>query len=158
MTHDYMRQGTTTLFATLDVATGEVLHECIPRYRHQEFLRFPRKIERPVPPGIDIHVILDNYATRTHSTVRAWLERHPRVHFHFAPASASCLNLVERFFSELTTRQLEGLAVTSVRELIEVITQYIDTRNEGPIFVWTASPKSIIAIVRKAEDTLATRH
>lgn len=159
MTHDYRRHGTTTLFAALDVATGEVLHECMPRHRHQEFLRFLRKIERAVPAGLDIHVILDNYATHKHPTVRTWLEKHPRVQFHFTPTSASWLNLVERFFSELTTRQLKRLAVTSVSELIDAITRYIDTRNEDPRpFVWTASPKSIIAKVSKAKDTLATQH
>jgi transposase len=159
ITHDYKRHGTTTLFAALDVATGEVLHECMPRHRHQEFLRFLRKIERAVPAGLDIHVILDNYATHKHPTVRTWLANHPRVRFHFTPTSASWLNLVERFFSELTTRQLKRLAVTSVSQLIDVITRYIDTRNENPIpFAWTASPKSIIAKVRKAKNTLATQH
>ena len=159
MTHDYKRHGTTTLFAALDVATGEVLHECMPRHRHQEFLRFLRKIERAVPAGLDIHVILDNYATHKHPTERAWLEKHRRVQFHFTPTSAWWLNLVERFFGELTTRQLKRLAVTSVNELIDAITRYIDTRNEDPRpFVWTASPKSIIAKVRKAKGTLATQH
>ena len=159
MTHDYKRHGTTTLFAALDVATGEILHECMPRHRHQEFLRFLRKIERAVPTGLDVHVILDNYATHKHPAVRAWLENHPRVQFHFTPTSASWLNLVERFFSELTTRQLKRLAVTSVSELIEAITRYIDARNEKPKpFTWTASPSSIIAKVRKAKETLATQH
>jgi transposase len=159
MTHDYKRHGTTTLFAALDVATGEVLHECMPRHRHQEFLRFLRKMERSVPTDLDIHVILDNYATHKHSTVVDWMEKHPRVHFHFTPTSASWLNLVERFFSELTMRQLKRLAVTSVAELVEAITSYIDRRNEDPTpFVWTASPKSIIAKVKKAKETLATQH
>lgn len=159
MTHDYKRHGTTTLFAALDVATGEVLHECMPRHRHQEFLRFLRKMERSVPTDLDIHVILDNYATHKHATVVDWMEKHPRVHFHFTPTSASWLNLVERFFSELTMRQLKRLAVTSVAELIEAITSYIARRNEHPTpFVWTASPKSIIAKVKKAKETLATQH
>ena len=100
MTHDYKRHGTTTLFAALDVATGEVVHECLPRHRHQEFLRFLRKIERSVASELDIHVILDNYATHKHPAVRAWLDKHPRVHFHFIPTSSSWLNLVERFKSE----------------------------------------------------------
>ena len=124
MTHDYKRHGTTTLFAALDVATGEVVHECLPRHRHQEFLRFLRKIERSVASELDIHVILDNYATHKHPAVRAWLDKHPRVHFHFIPTSSSWLNLVERFFSELTTRQLKRLAVTSVDQLIEAINHY----------------------------------
>ena len=138
MTHDYKRHGTTTLFAALDVATGEVVHECLPRHRHQEFLRFLRKIERSVASELDIHVILDNYATHKHPAVRAWLDKHPRVHFHFIPTSSSWLNLVERFFSELTTRQLKRLAVTSVDQLIEAINHYIDRRNDNPTpFVWT---------------------
>ena len=159
MTHDYKRHGTTTLFAALDVATGEVLHECMPRHRHQEFLRFLRKMERSGPADLEIHVILDNYATHKHPSVRAWMEKHPRVHFHFTPTSASWLNLVERFFSELTMRQLKRLAVSSVAQLIEAITRYIDQRNEQPTpFVWTASPNSIIAKVNKAKKTLATQH
>ena len=132
MTHDYKRHGTTTLFAALDVATGEVVHECLPRHRHQEFLRFLRKIERSVASELDIHVILDNYATHKHPAVRAWLDKHPRVHFHFIPTSSSWLNLVERFFSELTTRRLKRLAVTSVDQLIEAINHYIDPRNDNP--------------------------
>lgn len=159
MTHDYKRHGTTTLFAALDLATGEVLHECMPRHRHQEFLRFLRRIERSVPAELDIHVILDNYATHKHAAVVAWLEQHPRVHFHFTPTSASWLNLVERFFAELTTRQLKRLAVNSVAQLIDTITRYIDRRNEHPKpFVWTASVKSIIAKVNRAKETLATHH
>ena len=151
MTHDYKRHGTTTLFAALDIATGEVLHECMPRHRHQEFLRFLRKIERSVPAALDIHVILDNYATHKHPKVRA--------HFHFTPTSASWLNLVERFFAELTTRQLKRLAVTSVRQLTDTITHYINRRNKNPKpFVWTASPKTIIDKVKKAKETLATQH
>ena len=158
MTHDYKRHGTTTLFAALDVATGEVVHECLPRHRHQEFLRFLRKIERSVASELDIHVILDNYATHKHPAVRAWLDKHPRVHFHFIPTSSSWLNLVERFFSELTTRQLKRLAVTSVDQLIEAINHYIDRRNDNPTpFVWTASAQSIIAKVSKAKETLATQ-
>ena len=157
MTHDYKRHGTTTLFAALDVATGEVVHECLPRHRHQEFLRFLRKIERSVASELDIHVILDNYATHKHPAVRAWLDKHPRVHFHFIPTSSSWLNLVERFFSELTTRQLKRLAVTSVDQLIEAINHYIDRRNDNPTpFVWIASAQSIIAKVSKAKETLAT--
>ena len=159
MTHDYKRHGTTTLFAALDVATGEVVHECLPRHRHQEFLRFLRKIERSVASELDIHVILDNYATHKHPAVRAWLDKHPRVHFHFIPTSSSWLNLVERFFSELTTRRLKRLAVTSVDQLIEAINHYIDRRNDNPTpFVWTASAQSIIAKVSKAKETLATQH
>jgi transposase len=159
MTHDYLRHGTTTLFAALDVATGTILHDCMPRHRHQEFLRFIRGVERSVPRGLAVHVVLDNYQTHKHPTVQAWLSQHPRVHFHFTPTSASWLNLVERFFAELTERQLRRLAVTSVAELVAVILAYIDRRNVAPTpFVWTARVTHILAKVRKAQATLATLH
>ena len=159
MTHDYKRHGTTTLFAALDVATGTVLQDCMPRHRHQEFLAFLKQMERSVPADLAIHVILDNYATHKHETVRRWLRRHPRVHFHFTPTSASWLNLVERFFSELTERQIRRLAVTSVAQLITAITAYIDQRNAHPTpFVWTATVRQILKKVGKAKATLATLH
>jgi transposase len=159
MTFDYKRHGTTTLFAALDIATGKVQHECMSRHRHQEFLRFMKRVEKSVDPELDLHVILDNYATHKHPTVKAWLEKHPRVHFHFIPTSSSWLNLVERFFSELTTRQLKRLAVSSVAELIEAITGYIETRNQNPKpFVWTASVDHILRKVNKANEILASQH
>ena len=159
MTHDYERHGTTTLFAALDVATGHIEHACLPRHRRDEFLRFMTRVERRVPKGLGVHVILDNYATHKTPEVEAWLRQHPRVHFHFTPTSASWLNLVERFFSELTTRQLRRLSVTSVRELEQAIRQYIARRNADPTpFTWTASVRSILAKVKKANDTLASLH
>jgi transposase len=159
MTHDYKRHGTTTLFAALDVATGALVRDCMPRHRHQEFLRFLRQLERSVAAELTIHVILDNYATHKHATVKRWLARHPRVHFHFTPTSASWLNLVERFFGELTERQLRRLAVTSVDQLIATILQYIDQRNEHPTpFIWTATVRQILTKVNKGNNTLATLH
>jgi transposase len=159
MTHDYERHGTTTLFAALDVATGRIEHACLPRHRRDEFLRFMTRVERRVPKGLSVHVILDNYATHKTPEVDAWLRQHPRVHFHFTPTSASWLNLVERFFSELTTRQLRRLAVTSVRELEQAIQHYIAIRNAHPTpFTWTASVRSILAKVKKANETLASLH
>ena len=159
MTHDYERHGTTTLFAALNVATGEIEHDCLPRHRRDEFLKFMTRLERTVDKGLSLHVILDNYATHKTPEVNAWLRRHPRVHFHFTPTSASWLNLVERFFSELTTRQLRRLAVTSVAELEAAITAYIDRRNTDPKpFTWTASVRSILAKVKKANETLASLH
>ena len=159
MTHDYKRHGTTTLFAALDVATGSVLNDCMPHHRHQEFLKFMRQMERGVASDLAIHVILDNYATHKHPKVKRWLARHPRVHFHFTPTSASWLNLVERFFSELTERRIRRLAVTSVDQLIAAITQYIDHRNEHPTpFAWTATVQQILMKVNKANKTLATLH
>lgn len=159
MTFDYKRHGTTTLFAALDVASGEVIHECLPRHRHQEFLRFMRKVERESDPSLELHFILDNYATHKHPKVKKWLARHPRVHFHFLPTSASWLNLVERFFRDLTQRQLKRLAVSSVDQLIDAIARYIEARNRDPRpFVWTASVNQILAKVRKGNKTLAALH
>jgi len=158
-THDYKRHGTTTLFAALDVATGRIHHDCLPRHRRDEFLRFMTRLERRVPKGLGLHVILDNYATHKTPEVEQWLRRHPRVHFHFTPTSASWLNLVERFFSELTTRQLRRLAVDSVAELEAAIHHYVARRNVDPRpFTWTASVKTILAKVRKANETLASLH
>ncbi len=159
MTHDYKRHGTTTLFAALDVATGKIVPDCMSKHRHQEFLVFLRRMVRSVPKDLAIHVILDNYATHKHAEVKRWLARHRRVHFHPSPTSASWLNWVERFFGELTERQIRRLAVTSVDELITTITHYIDQRNEHPTpFTWTATVRQILKKVGKANDTLATLH
>ncbi len=159
MTHDYKRHGTTTLFAALDVATGEVIHRCLPRHRHQEFLRFIREVEKQTDPDLELHLILDNYATHKHPKVKAWLERHPRVHFHFIPTSSSWLNLVERFFSELTQRQLKRLAVHSVGELEASIDRYINRRNKDPKpFTWTASSELILQKVRRGNETFEALH
>jgi len=159
MTHDDKRHGTTTLFAALDVATGTIVQECMPKHRHQEFLAFLKQMVRSVPKELAIHVILDNYATHKHPAVKQWLARNRRVHFHFTPTSASWLNLVERFFGELTERQIRRLAVTSVKELIAAITHYIDQRNKNPTpFVWTATVRQILKKVAKANATLATLH
>ena len=159
MTHDYKRHGTTTLFAALDVATGSLLQNCMPQHRHQEFLKFMHQVERSVASDLSIHFILDNYSTHKHPSVKQWLARHPRVQFHFTPTSASWLNLVERFFSELTERRLRRLAVNSVDELIDAINRYIDQRNENPTpFVWTATVRQIMKKVNKANEILATLH
>ncbi|MGH7578124.1 MAG: IS630 family transposase [Longimicrobiales bacterium] len=159
MTHDYKRYGTTTLFAALNVATGETIHECMPRHRHQEFLKFLRKVERSVEPGLQIHVILDNYATHKHEKVRRWLKRTQRVHLHFVPTGASWLNMVERLFSELTEKQLKRLAVTSVAELEAVVMRYLNHRNTQPKpFIWTKSAKVIIAKIERGLQTFASVH
>ncbi len=159
MTHDYKRHGTTTLFAALDVATGHVLHECMPRHRHQEFLTFMKKVEKSVDPDLEIHVILDNYATHKHEKVRRWLERNPRVQFHFVPTGASWANIVERLFGELDERQLKRLAVNSVPELIGHIEAYLDHRNEDPKpFIWTKSAQEILAKIERGLTTLETLH
>ena len=151
MTHDYKKHGTTTLFAALNVATGHVIHACMPRHRHQEFLKFIKTVERSVDPDRQIHVILDNYATHKHEKVRNWLARNPRVHFHFVPTGASWANIVERLFGELDERQLKRLAVNSVSQLIEAINAYLDHRNQHPTpFVWTKSAQEILTKDRKS--------
>ena len=156
MTHDSKRHGTTTLFAALNVATGEIEQQCLPHHRHQEFLMFLRQLVRRERKDLSIHVILDNYATHKHENVKAWLRRNRRVHFHCIPTSASWLNLVERFFGELTERQIRRLAVTSVDQLIDAITQYIDARNANPRpFVWTATVQQILRKVGRANTALA---
>lgn len=159
MTYDYKRHGTTTLFAALDVATGHIVHECMPRHRQQEFLRFLKKIEESVPEELDIHIVLDNYGTHKTAAVQRWLAKHPRVMMHFTPTSASWLNLVERVFAELSQRALKRLAVTRVAELIDAITAYLDKRNENPKpFMWTATVESIIRKVNRGLKTLASHH
>ena len=159
MTHDYKRHGTTTQFVALDVATGEVIHQCLPRHRHQVFLRFMRTTEKQIDPGLDLHVIFDNYAMPKDAKVKAWLAKHPRVHFHFVPTSASWLNLVERFFPELTQRQLKRLAVNSIWELVDTITAYNEGRDRAPTpFAWTVTVKNILAKFGRASDTLAALH
>lgn len=146
MPHDHQRHGTTTLLAALEVAAGQVVHGRMPGHRHRELLRFLRRIEREADPDFEIHVILDNYATRTHEKVRRWLERHPRVRLHFVPTGASWLNLVERFFNDIDQRQLKGLAVTSAGQLITAIDGHINRRNEPPQpFFWTRSAQEILA-------------
>jgi transposase len=159
MTHDYKRHGTTTLFAALNVATGETIHECMPRHRHQEFLKFLKKVEKSVERGLEVHVVLDNYATHKHAKVRHWLSRNPRVHLHFTPTGASWLNLVERLFGELDQKQLKRLVSTSVDQLISVVMRYLDHRNIAPKpFVWTKSAQGIIDKIERGLRTLHTIH
>lgn len=159
MTHDYKRHGTTTLFAALNVATGEVVHECMPRHRHQEFIKFLNKLDAAVEPELALHVILDNYATHKHPKVKAWLTRHRRVKLHFIPTGASWLNMVERLFSELTEKQLRRLAVTSVPELVDFVTHYLEHRNDNPYpYVWTKTAQEIIDKIHRGLHTLDSVH
>jgi transposase len=159
MTHDYKRHGTTTLFAALNVRTGSVIHECLPRHRAAEFLRFARKVVREVPKDLDVYFILDNASTHRTPEVMRWLQRNPRVSFYFVPTSSSWANQVERLFSELQQRQLKRLVSRSVVELESAITTYLDHRNENPKpFKWTASFADILAKVQRANATLATLH
>ena len=155
MTHDYKRHGTTTLFAALDVLTGTVIGSCLPRHRHQEFLTFLRKIDRAVPKGLTVHLILDNYATHKHPEVKAWLGKHPRFSLHFTPTSSSWLNLVERWFRELTDKALRRGVFHSVPDLIAKIEDYLNAHNaKGSTFVWTATAEDILAKVARGRVAL----
>jgi transposase len=146
MTHDYVRNGTTTLFAALNVLDGTVIGRCMQRHRHQEFLRFLNAVEAAVPAGKLIHCILDNYAAHKHPKVLAWLERHPRWTFHFTPTSGSWLNAVETFFSALTRRRIRRGTFSSIVDLQAAINRYLDEHNADPKpFTWTATPASILA-------------
>jgi len=150
MTHDYKRNGTTTLFAALNVITGLIIGKCLPRHRHQQFLTFLKEINRRVGRGKEIHLIVDNYGTHTHPDVGAWLDKHPRFHLHFTPTSSSWLNLVERWFRELTTRRLKRGSFASVAELVAAIEDYIAHHNDHPKpFVWHKTAEEIIAKVRR---------
>jgi len=144
-THDYVRHGTTTLFAALNMLDGNVIGDCMPKHRHQEFIRFLQIINVKTPPELDLHLIVDNYATHKHKSVIKWLERHPRFHLHFTPTSSSWLNLVERWFSEITCKRIRRGSFKNIKELIDTINQYIDNHNQNPkVFVWTASVTSIL--------------
>jgi transposase len=156
-THDYQRHGTTTLFAALNVLEGTVIGECLPRHRHQEFLRFLDRIEESVEPNLDIHLILDNYGTHKHPAVKKWLAAKPRYHVHFTPTSASWLNQIERWFAEITRKRIRRGTFRSVRDLITTIRDYIRVYNSNPQpFHWVASASRIIRKVRKYKDTLDT--
>lgn len=159
MTHDYKRNGTTTLFAALNVLDGRVIGQCMQRHRHQEFIRFLNRIERDVPAGKLVHVILDNYATHKHPKVRAWLARHERWTFHYTPTSASWLNAVEGFFAKLTRRRLKRGVFHSLVDLQAAINRYLAEHNQAPKpFVWTAEPEAILAKVKRGHQTLETIH
>jgi transposase len=159
MTHDYKRHGTTTLFAALNVLDGTVIGRNMQRHRHQEFIRFLNDIERQVPAGRVVHVVLDNYAAHKHPKVRAWLDRHPRFTFHFVPTSCSWLNAVEGFFAKLTKRRLKRGVFRSIVDLQAAINRFLAEHNTEPKpFVWTADPDKIIAAVRRGHQTLDSIH
>ena len=159
MTHDYKRNGTTTLFAALSMLDGQVIGDCMPRHRHQEFIRFLKKIDAETPPDLALHLIVDNYATHKHPRVKTWLGRHKRFHLHFTPTSSSWLNLVERWFRDLTDKRIRRDSFEHVPQLIAVIEQYIAQSNQNPpIFVWTASADSILAKIAKCKEALDALH
>jgi transposase len=157
MTHDYKRNGTTTLFAALNTLNGTVIETCMPRHRHQEWIRFLRLIKRSTPSDKDIHIICDNYATHKHPSVQLWMKRNKRFHVHFTPTSASWLNMVERFFRDISEHRLRRGIFRSVDELIQAIRQYVEHHNKNPRpFIWTSTASDILEKVKRAQDKLDT--
>jgi transposase len=159
MTHDYKRHGTTTLFAALSVLDGTVIGDCMPRHRHQEFIRFLKQIDATTPAALDLHLIVDNYGTHKHPRVQGWLARHPRFQLHFTPTSSSWLNLIERWFRDLTTTRLRRGSFASVVELIAAIRAYLAHHNQHPqVFVWRASVDRILTTIAKCKEALDAVH
>ena len=157
MTHDYKRHGTTTLFAALEMASGKLIGQCMPRHRHQEWLKFLKLIDAQTPAELDLHLIADNYSTHKHPNVNKWLARHPRFHLHFVPTSSSWLNMVERWFREITTKRIRWGSFRSVDALVHAIQDFIATHNEDPRpFVWTADLKDILPKIMRAHEALDT--
>jgi transposase len=157
MTHDYKRNGTTTLFAALNVLTGQVIGTCMPKHTHREWLSFLRRLDRETQSDLDVHVICDNYATHKHPAVKRWLERHRRFKIHFTPTSASWLNMIERFFRDLTENAVRRGVFRSVPDLIATIDAYLATHNDHPKpFIWTKSAADILAKVQRARAALPT--
>jgi transposase len=155
LTHDYKRNGTTTLFAALELLQGKVIGQCHPRHRHQEFLKFLRRLDREYPGDVSLHLVMDNYRTHTHDKVRTWLERHPRFVLHFVPTSSSWLNLIERWFRELTTKRIRRDSFASVEDLEKAILEFLAAWNNAPRpFVWTASVDSIVEKLSRCRQTL----
>jgi transposase len=155
MTHDYKRNGTTTLFAALETAEGKLIGTCLPRHRHQEWLKFLKLIDAQTPADLELHLIADNYHTHKHPKVQRWLAKHPRFHMHFIPTSSSWLNLVERWFREITDKRIRRDSFRSVRQLIETIMKYIEHHNDDPKpFVWTAKLQETLAKIARARAVL----
>lgn len=159
MTHDYRRNGTTTLFAAMVTLDGRVIGDCMPRHRHQEFIRFLKTIDSETPPEMDLHLIVDNYGTHKHPRVQSWIKRHPRFHIHFTPTSSSWVNLVERWFREITEKRLRRGSFRSVPELIEAIHEYLNNHNQNPrAFVWSAPVERILAKIAKCKEAFDALH
>jgi len=158
-THDYKRNGTTTLFAALSMLDGKIIGDCMPRHRHQEFIRFLKRIDCETPAELALHLIVDNYGAHKHPRVQTWLERHPRFHLHFIPTSSSWLNMVERWFGEMTEKRLRRGTFANVDSLIKAIMDYINNHNQNPqAFVWTATPERIMRKIAKCKEALGTLH
>ena len=159
MTHDYKRNGTTTLFAALSMLDGKVIGTCMPRHRHREFLRFLKLIDQQTAADLVLHLIVDNYATHKTPAVKRWLKRHPRFHLHFTPTSASWLNMVERFFAEITRKRIRRGTFKSVAELKSAIMEYLENHNADPKpFIWTKSAGEILEKVARAKQALESLH
>src|SRR6476619_143607 len=159
MTHDYKRNGTTTLFAALNVLDGTVIGECMPRHRHREFLRFLKTIDQRTLPNLDLHLIVDNYATHKTPAVKRWLKRHARFHLHFTPTSGSWLNMVERFFAEISRKRIRRGVFKSVDELKQAIMDYLDNHNGHPKpYIWTKTATEIFSKVARAKQVLESQH
>ena len=155
MTADYKRNGTTTLFAAIDMAEGKLIGTCMAKHRHQEWIKFLRQIDEETPSDLDLHVIVDNYATHKHPRVKSWLKRHPRFHVHFIPTSSSWLNMIERWFREITQKRLRRGTFRNVSELIEAIESFIAAHNTNPRpFTWTAKADEILAKLERARNVL----
>lgn len=155
MTHDYVRHGTTTLFAAIELAKGKLIGTCMPRHRHQEWIKFLELIDQQTPRDKQLHLIVDNYATHKHEKVKRWLKKHPRFHMHFTPTSSSWLNLIERWFRQITDQQIRRGVFRSVKELIAAIDRYIAHHNAAAEpFVWTKSAEAILEKVRRARQML----
>jgi transposase len=155
MTHDYKRNGTTTLFAAMELLEGKVIGDCYKRHRHEEFLRFLRRLDQEFPPELSLHLVIDNYGTHKHAEVQRWLQEHPRFVVHFVPTSSSWLNLIERWFRELTTKRIRRDSFHSVPALVEAINEFLDAWNEEPRpFVWTATVESIVEKLSGCRQTL----
>ncbi len=155
--HDDKRHGTTTLFAALSLLDGKVIGECLPRHRSREFIRFLEKIDKETPAGLDLHLIVDNYSTHKSPPVKRWLKRHPRFHLHFIPTSSSWLNLIERWFGEITRKRIRRGTFTSVNQLIEAIESYLKEHNRNPHkFVWTKDAETILAKINRCKEALGT--
>lgn len=158
MTHDYKRHGTTTLFAAMSTLDGSIISRCAQRHRHGEWLAFLKQIDRETPAEKSLHLICDNYATHKHPVVRDWLAKHPRFHMHFTPTSASWLNMVERFFRDLSVERLKNGVFRSVPELTQAIQDYVAHHNKNPKpFIWTAQAKDILAKVIRANSRLSSK-
>lgn len=159
MTHDYKRHGTTTLFAALNMLDGSVIGKCLPRHRAEEFIKFLKLVDKKTPSNLDLHLVVDNYGTHKTESVKRWLQRHPRFHLHFIPTSSSWLNMVERWFREITDKRIRRGVFHSVPDLIAEIENYLDAHNRDPkIFTWTKDADTILSKIAKCKEALVTQH